>query len=200
MSWGSRVQISPARQVNIGLSNLIRAGFIRPPVHPRLASAPGSWAQIGPTSASTPPRHRARPGNPGEDNGPSPPGLDGRPRVGGGATQRRRRLSRSARRVSQAVSHETGQPKIINQLVTPRRIAQGRGRDHPSTRTNQQTSIWLVWVPHRGRREPGGADDADRPHGWSGWLGSLTRGRGRLLIRMSPPILAARRRSAAGGL
>jgi hypothetical protein len=39
------------------------------------------------------------------------------------------------------VPHEAGQPKIINQLVPPRRIAQGRGRDHPSTRTNQQTSI-----------------------------------------------------------
>jgi hypothetical protein len=43
--------------------------------------------------------------------------------------------------VSQAVPHEASQPKIINQLVPPRRIAQGRGRDHPSTRTNQQTSI-----------------------------------------------------------
>jgi hypothetical protein len=39
------------------------------------------------------------------------------------------------------VPHEAGQPKIINQLVPPRRIAQGRGRDHPSTRTDQQTSI-----------------------------------------------------------
>ena len=76
---GSRVQISPARQVNVGLSHLIRAAFIRPPAHPRLASAPGSWAQIGPTSASTPPQHRARPGDPGEDNGSSPPGLDGQP-------------------------------------------------------------------------------------------------------------------------
>jgi len=75
----SRVQISPARQVNVGLSHLIRAAFIRPPAHPRLASAPGSWAQIGPTSASTPPQHRARPGDPGEDNGSSPPGLDGQP-------------------------------------------------------------------------------------------------------------------------
>jgi hypothetical protein len=45
------------------------------------------------------------------------------------------------RRVSQAVPHEAGQPKIINQLVPPGRIAQRRGRDHPSTRTNQQTSI-----------------------------------------------------------
>jgi hypothetical protein len=45
---GSRVQISPARQVNVGLSHLIRAAFIQPPAHPRQASAPGSWAQIGP--------------------------------------------------------------------------------------------------------------------------------------------------------
>lgn len=45
------------------------------------------------------------------------------------------------RRVSQPVPYEPGQPKIINQLVPPRRIAQSRGRDHPSTRTDQQTSI-----------------------------------------------------------
>jgi hypothetical protein len=45
------------------------------------------------------------------------------------------------RRVSQAVPHEAGQPKIVNKLVPARRIAQGRSRDHPSTTTNQQTSI-----------------------------------------------------------
>jgi hypothetical protein len=45
------------------------------------------------------------------------------------------------RRVSQAVPDDAGQPKIINQFVPPRRIVQGRGRVHPSTRTNQQASI-----------------------------------------------------------
>jgi hypothetical protein len=45
------------------------------------------------------------------------------------------------RRMSEAVPHEAGQPKIINQLVPPGRIAQSRGRDHPSTGTDQQTSI-----------------------------------------------------------
>ncbi len=42
------------------------------------------------------------------------------------------------RRVSQPVPYEARQPKIINQLVPSRRIAQGRGRDHRSTRINQQ--------------------------------------------------------------
>ena len=57
---GSRVQISPARQVDIGLSHLIRAAFIRPPAHPRQPQRREVEAQIRPTSASTPPRHRAR--------------------------------------------------------------------------------------------------------------------------------------------
>ena len=44
------------------------------------------------------------------------------------------------RSVSQAVPYEASQPKIINQLVPPRGIAQSRGSDHPSTRTDQQRS------------------------------------------------------------
>jgi hypothetical protein len=67
--WGSRGREFKSRQPDNSMSDyhtLIRAAFIRPAAHPRLASAPGSWAQIGPTSASTPPRHRARPGDPGE--------------------------------------------------------------------------------------------------------------------------------------
>jgi hypothetical protein len=114
---GSRVQISPARQVNVGLSHLIRAAFIRPPAHPRLVSAPGSWAQIGPTSASTPPPHRARPGDLGEDNGSSPPGLDGRPPAGEGAARRRRRPSRSAPCVAGRAAR--GRPAQDHQPTSP---------------------------------------------------------------------------------
>jgi hypothetical protein len=40
------------------------------------------------------------------------------------------------RRVPQAMPHKARQPKIINQLVSPRRIAHGSSSDHPSTRTN----------------------------------------------------------------
>jgi hypothetical protein len=48
------------------------------------------------------------------------------------------------RRVPQAVPHATGQPQIINQLVPPPSIAQGRGRDHPSTRpTSRRASLTL---------------------------------------------------------
>ena len=51
---GSQIQISPARKHDGELSRRIRPAFIRPPGHPRQALVPGSWAQIGHTSASTP--------------------------------------------------------------------------------------------------------------------------------------------------
>ena len=78
-----------------GLSRLIRAAFNRRPGHPRQASVPGSWTQIGPTSPSTSLRRQGRPCDPGGDNGSSPPGLDGQPHAGEGAARRRRRVARN---------------------------------------------------------------------------------------------------------
>jgi hypothetical protein len=106
-----------------------QSAFMRPPAHPRLASAPGSWAQIMPTSASTTPRDRARIGDPSEDN------ARHRRVLMAGHVLKKVQLDAGVgypgqRRVSQAVPHGAGQPEIINELVLRRRIAQGRGGDH----------------------------------------------------------------------
>jgi hypothetical protein len=84
------------------------------------SSTSHSAGELGPdwaTSASTPPRHRARPGDPGEDNGSSPPGLDAQPHAGEDAARRRRQPSRSAPCVAARAAR--GRPAQDHQPTRP---------------------------------------------------------------------------------
>ena len=69
------------------------------------------------------------------------------------------------RRVSQAVPHEAGQPKIVNQLVPARRIAQGRSRDHPSGPTSRRASVALPTVSRSSVARSGSMIGTERPGG-----------------------------------
>jgi hypothetical protein len=114
---------SPTRQCRIVTPDQSR-------VHP--ASGPSSTSlsagELGPDWAHQ--REYAAPtssaaGDPGEDNGSSPPGLDGQPHAGEGAARRRHRPSRSAPCVAGRASRAEPRParrRVSSLRCGPRRL------------------------------------------------------------------------------